>query len=106
MLIYRPLITYPLSPYTMRHDPDSSELSLPMLSPPLLSVLMLLILVRIVEVRLRDGLNNFHVPYIINVAYTCAGLLSYRIWNLKVQEKAVNLHMMSSHLFLKELRII
>jgi hypothetical protein len=28
------------------------------------------------------------MPSLINVAYVCAGLLSYIIWDLKVQEKS------------------
>ena len=74
---------------------------------------------RIVEVQLREGLNNFHMPCVINVAYVCAGLLSYRIWNLKVREKGqrygcaqdvkppiaqrVEDHMADAHIFIRAL---
>jgi hypothetical protein len=74
---------------------------------------------RIVEVQLRDGLNNFHIPSVINTSYVCAGLLSYMIWNLKAQEKAqrsecsqdvkppiaqrIEDHMADIHIFMKAL---
>ena len=93
MLIHRPLITTsPPSPSAMPHKPHPSELPPPVLSDASPTILICTdaarSCARIVEVQLRDGLNNFHIPSVINVAYVCAGLLSYVIWNLKVQEKA------------------
>jgi len=93
MLIHRPLITTsPPSPSTTPHKPYSSELSHPVLSDANPAILICTDAARscahIIGVQLRDGLNNCHTPTVINVAYICAGLLSYRIWNLKVQEKA------------------
>jgi hypothetical protein len=91
MLIYRPLITMsPPSSSIVPHKP--SELSPPML-PDANSAILICTnaarsCARIVEVQLRDGVNNFYIPSVINIAYVCAGLLSYMIWNLKAQEKA------------------
>lgn len=93
MLIYRPLITMsPPSSSTMPHKPNPSELSPPMLLDANPAILICIdaarSCARVIEVQLRDGLNNFYIPSIINIAYVCAGLLSYMIWNLKAQEKA------------------
>jgi len=87
MLIYRPLISMSSSSI-MPHKP--SELSPPVL-PDANSAIVICTdaarsCARIVEVQLRDGLNYFHTPTVINIAYACAGLLSYMIWNLKAQE--------------------
>ena len=95
MLIYRPLFTTspPSSSIVlMPHKPYPSELSHSMLPDANPAILICTdaarSCARIVEVQLRDGLNNFHIPSVINIAYVCAGLLSYLIWNLKAQEKA------------------
>lgn len=74
---------------------------------------------RIVEVQLRDGLNNSYIPSVIHIAYVCAGLLSYMIWDLKAQEKAqrsecsrdvkppiaqrIEDHMADAHIFIRAL---
>jgi hypothetical protein len=74
---------------------------------------------RIVEVQLRDGMNNFYIPSVINIAYVCAGFLSYMIWNMKAQEKAqrsecsrdvkppiaqsIEDHMADAHIFMRAL---
>ena len=93
MLIYRPLITVsPPSSSITPHQPYPSELSLPMLPDANPAILICTdaarSCARIVEVQLRDGLNNFYIPSVINIAYVCGGLLSYMIWYLKAQEKA------------------
>ena len=93
MLIYRPLITMSPPPSTiisLKEDPSE-------LSPPTFPDANPAILIctnaagscaRIVEVMLRDDVNKFYIPSVVNIAYVCAGFLSYMIWNLKAQEKA------------------
>jgi hypothetical protein len=124
MLIYRPLITVsPPSSSITPNKPYPSELSLPML-PDANSAILICTdaarsCARIIEVQLRDGLNNFYIPGVINIAYVCGGLLSYMIWNLKAQEKAqrsdcsrdvkppiaqkIEDHMADIHIFMKAL---
>jgi hypothetical protein len=41
-----------------------------------------------VDFQLRQGLQHYHPPNIINVSYICAGIFLLVGWNLKVQEKA------------------
>ena len=124
MLIYRPLITMPPpSSSIIPHKPYPSELSPPMLPDANPAILICTdaarSCARIVEVQLRYGLNNFYIPSVINIAYVCAGLLSYMIWNLKAQEKAqrseysrdvkppiaqrIKDHMADVHIFMKAL---
>lgn len=91
MLIYRPLITMsPPSSSIISHKP--SELSPPMFPDASPAILICTnaarSCARIVEIQLRDGVNNYYIPSVVNIAYVCAGLLSYLIWNLKAQEKA------------------
>jgi hypothetical protein len=117
MLIHRPLITTSPPSSTMPHKPHPSVLSPPMLSDANSAIHICTdsarSCARIVEAQLRDGLDNFHMPSVINVAYVCAGLLSYIIWNLKVQEKAqrseppitqrIEDHMADVHIFMRAL---
>lgn len=90
MLIHRPMITP--SVFTRSRKPHSSKPSPPMLSDANPAILICTnatrSCARIIESQLRDGLNNSYVPIVFNAAHICAGLLSYRIWNLKVQEKS------------------
>jgi hypothetical protein len=124
MLIYRPLITMsPPSSSTIPHQPYPSELSPPMF-PDTNSTILICTnaarsCARIVEVQLRDGMNNFYIPSVINIAYVCAGFLSYMIWNMKAQEKAqrsecsrdvkppiaqsIEDHMADAHIFMRAL---
>lgn len=121
MLIYRPLIT--MSPPSSS-IPHKSYPSSPPIFPDANSAILICTdaarsCARIVEVQLRDGVNNFYIPSVINIAYVCAGLLSYMIWNLKAQEKAqrsecsrnvkppisqsIEEHMADAHVFVRAL---
>ena len=93
MLIYRPLITTSPPSSSIPHKPYPPELS-PPIFPDANSAILICTnaarsCARIVEVQLRDGVNNSYIPSVINIAYVCAGFLSYMIWNLKAQEKAL-----------------
>ena len=123
MLIYRPLITKcPSSSSIIPHKPFPSKLS-PAI-PDANSAIHICTnaarsCARIVEVQLRVGVNNFYIPSVINIAYVCAGFLSYMIWNLKAQEKAqrsessrdvkppiaqsIEDHMADAHIFVRAL---
>ena len=120
MLIYRPLIIMsPPSSSIMPHKPYPSP-TFPDANPAILICTdAARSCARIVEVQLRDGVNNFYIPSVINIAYVCAGLLSYIIWNLKAQEKAqrcessrdvkppiaqsIEDHMADAHIFVRAL---
>ncbi len=89
ILIWRSLISLPRlhSPHQLINPVGSTPVSLVTDLAINHCIEAALACARIVEVQLRLGLHLFFIPGIINVSYTCAGLLSVSAWNMKIQEK-------------------
>ena len=94
ILIWRSLISLPISVLPSRQHEGNSALSTPSISAPTdIAVIKCTEAARacagIVQVQILHGIDSFYVPGIINISHVCAGFFLLHAWSLKIQEKGL-----------------